>query len=75
MGEESRMILVRAPHGRMTHERLLLRALRCGYCQGNGWFWGVDDMGESVKKPCPICKGRKVVDAEVNIDWKEGGGL
>jgi hypothetical protein len=32
-------------------------------------------MGESVKKPCPICKGRKVVDAAVNIDWKEGGGL
>ena len=61
MSEESRMITVRAPHGHITHERLVLHGLRCGYCQGNGWFWGLDEIGESVKEPCPICKGRKTV--------------
>ena len=34
MSEESRMITVRAPHGRVTHELLVLHGLRCGYCQG-----------------------------------------
>lgn len=74
MSEESRMIRVCAPHGRVTHERLVLHGLRCGYCQGNGWFWGHDEIGESVKEPCPICKGRKTVEAEVRIDWKAEGG-
>ena len=36
MSEEIRMITVRAPHGHITHERLVLHGLRCGYCQGNG---------------------------------------
>ncbi len=77
MSEEIRMLTLRAPHGHITHERLVLHGLRCGYCQGNGWLWGHDEIGESVKEPCPICKGRKMVEAEVRIEWKaeDGAGL
>lgn len=57
MSEESRMITVRAPHGHITLERLVLHGLRCGYCQGNGWFWGHDEIGESVKEPLPDLQG------------------
>ena len=72
MSEEIRMLTLRAPHGHITHERLVVHGLRCGYCQGNGWFWGHDEIGESVKEPCPICKGSGRLDAVVTVEWSAG---
>lgn len=43
---------------------------RCNYCHGNGWFWGTDDYGESIKEPCPMCGGSGEVDAVVTVEWK-----
>lgn len=70
MSEECRMIRVHAPHMAINREVLTVRGLRCGYCQGNGWFWGMDDMGQSVKRPCPMCHGSKEVDAKVTIEYR-----
>lgn len=70
MSEECRMIRVHAPHMAINREVLHIRGLRCGYCQGNGYFWGMDGMGQGVKRPCPMCHGSKEVDAEVTIEYK-----
>lgn len=44
---------------------------RCGYCQGNGWFWKQkDDERDAVKEPCPICNGKGEVDAVITIKWQ-----
>jgi DnaJ-class molecular chaperone len=42
----------------------------CGYCSGNGFFWGRDEYGEGVKKTCPLCNGTKYVQPEIAITWK-----
>lgn len=42
----------------------------CGYCRGNGWFWGEDELGERVKRDCPVCKGSGGLDAIITVDWK-----
>lgn len=42
----------------------------CSYCKGNGWFWGEDERGESVKVDCPVCKGSGELDAVVSVEWK-----
>lgn len=70
MSHECNMIIVSAPTMRTTFETLAIRGLKCGYCQGNGYFWGHDELGESEKRPCPICKGSGKVDAEVRIDYR-----
>ncbi|WP_051220292.1 hypothetical protein [Prevotella sp. AGR2160] len=63
------MIKVSGPHGKYRTERLLIHGLKCGYCQGNGWFWKDDGFGGSVKDPCPLCKGSGSVDAAVAITY------
>ena len=40
------------------------------YCNGNGWFWGYDNLGERIKKDCPICVGSGKLDARITIEWK-----
>lgn len=70
MSRISRMIEVSAPCMRVDRESLTLHGLSCGYCQGNGYFWGLDEMGQGEKKPCPICKGKGVLDAEVTIRYR-----
>ena len=70
MSKERRMIEIAPPRGHMTSERIVSKGHSCGYCYGNGFFWGEDAYGESEKTPCPICKGRKTVDATVTIEWK-----
>jgi excinuclease UvrABC ATPase subunit len=43
---------------------------RCSYCQGNGFFWKVnEDVKERLKETCPVCKGSKTLKAVVTIEW------
>lgn len=70
MSHECSMIIVSAPHLKTSHEELRVRGLKCGYCQGNGHFWGEDKYGQYIQTPCPICKGSGKVDAEITIDYK-----
>lgn len=41
----------------------------CNYCHGNGWLWGHDDLGERIKKDCPVCAGSGKLDARIIIEW------
>ena len=36
-------------------ERVEFGGFKCSYCHGNGWFWGMDDYGERIKRECPVC--------------------
>lgn len=45
----------------------------CGYCQGNGYFWSQDTLGERVKKPCPKCGGTGKVKGIVTVEWVSDG--
>ena len=54
-----------------NRENFVSTGHKCGYCKGNGWFWGVDDYGERVKQDCPVCKGNKRLKAVVTVEWKE----
>lgn len=45
---------------------------KCCYCQGNGYFWGRDDVSEAVKEPCPMCGGSGELDAIVTVEWRKG---
>lgn len=38
----------------------------CSCCKGNRWFWGEDEMGERVKRDCPVCEGRGSLDSRDN---------
>ena len=42
---------------------------RCGYCHGNGFFWGEEGC-EPVKTDCPVCRGSGKLDAVITIEWK-----
>ncbi len=57
-----------SPGGRFS-EMFISDNHKCCYCQGNGWFWGRDDVGENIKEPCPICKGSGMLRAIVTIKW------
>lgn len=70
MSKEKRIIEIAPPRGHMTSEHLISKGHSCGYCYGNGFFWGEDDYGKSVKHPCPVCNGSKEVDAVINIRWR-----
>ena len=52
-----------------NREMLVSPGHKCGYCQGNGWFWG-EEHHESVKVNCPVCGGSGQLDAIVTVDWK-----
>lgn len=41
----------------------------CGYCHGNGFFWG-EQQRERVKTNCPVCNGSGKLDAVITIEWK-----
>ena len=51
-------------------ERVEFGGIPCSYCHGNGWFWGTDEYGESIKNDCPVCKGHKRMKAVITIDWQ-----
>lgn len=42
----------------------------CPYCSGNGFFWGVNELGERVKQACSLCRGKKELDAVVTVEWR-----
>ena len=70
MSKIDRMVELTPPRIKTATERLGSKGHPCGYCHGNGFFWGLDTYGESEKTPCPICQGRGAVDAVVTIKWK-----
>lgn len=70
MSKVDRMIELKPLSHGDTRETLGSVGHRCEYCQGNGYFWGVDELGKNVKKPCPICKGKQELDAIINVTWK-----
>ena len=43
---------------------------KCECCQGNGWFWGVGEDGQSVKRSCMMCGGSGELTALVRIEWQ-----
>lgn len=70
MSKVDRMIELKPDRTGDTREVLVSVGHRCEYCQGNGYFWGVDKIGKHVKTPCPICQGKKELDAVIGIQWK-----
>lgn len=52
-----------------TKETITSNGHLCGYCHGNGFFWG-EQQRERVKKDCPVCKGSGKLDAVITIEWK-----
>ena len=42
----------------------------CSCCNGNGWIWGENEIGEPIHKDCPVCGGSGELEAVVTIEWK-----
>lgn len=70
MSRVRRMIELKPDINGETRETLVSVGHRCEYCQGNGWYWGADEMGQGIKVTCPKCKGKGELDAVINITWK-----
>lgn len=70
MSKQVREVELVPPSRHQNKEMIVSKGHNCGYCQGNGWFWGRDEFGDSIKNPCPICEGSGMVDALVTIEWK-----
>lgn len=70
MSKVNKTIELCPPRLLQRKEELTSRVHPCAYCQGNGYFWGIDEQGEGIKKTCPICEGTKEVDALITIEWK-----
>lgn len=70
MSKVNRMIELKPDFTGDTREILVSVGHRCEYCQGNGYFWGTDKMGKSVKVPCRVCQGKQELDAVICITWK-----
>lgn len=69
MSKERRVLELVPPSCQITHETVICHGHECGYCHGNGYFWGRDANWESVKVPCPICQGKKEMKAIIEITW------
>lgn len=64
------MLELRSPKLKRKEETTTVEGLKCNYCEGNGWFWGTDELGEDTKVPCPMCQGSGKLNAEITIRWK-----
>ena len=54
-----------------NRENFVSTGHKCGYCKGNGWFWGTEEGSrEDMRKPCPVCEGSGELDAVITVDWK-----
>jgi excinuclease UvrABC ATPase subunit len=54
-----------------NHENFVSTGHKCGYCKGNGWFWGTEEGSrEDVHVSCPVCGGSGELDAIITVDWK-----
>lgn len=51
-------------------EREEFGGIPCSRCNGNGWHWGEDEIGERIKIDCPVCHGNKKLKAVVTIRWE-----
>jgi len=51
-------------------QEITSRGHRCDYCNGNGFFYGLDEFSESVREPCPRCGGSGLLDAHITIRWR-----
>lgn len=72
MGVLKQIIELSSPDSLMGHHEEITGAPQiCNYCHGNGWFWGCDDIGEGIKKSCPLCGGTGAVQAQITIQWKK----
>ena len=41
-----------------NRENFVSTGHKCGYCKGNGWFWGTEEGSrEDVHVSCPVCGG------------------
>lgn len=54
-----------------NRENFVSTGHKCGYCKGNGWFWGTEEGSrEDVHVSCPVCGGSGELDAIITVDWK-----
>lgn len=70
MSKQVREVELVPPVRNQKKEMIVSKGHTCGYCYGNGWFWGRDGFGDSIKNDCPICEGSGMVDAVVTVEWK-----
>ena len=70
MSKTKQVLELSSPSMKTKHERLTGLVQQCNYCCGNGWFWGLDEWGESEKHPCPLCGGAGSLRPEITIEWK-----
>lgn len=70
MSKVNKMVELISPRMNSASEQLKSTGHECNYCQGNGYFWGVDEYGEPIKEACPLCKGSGRLDAVVSIQWR-----
>lgn len=72
MSKQQPVLLISPPLFPKEHptEQVVFGGVPCGYCHGNGWFGGIDELThERVKEICPVCKGKKKLKAVVTINW------
>lgn len=69
MGVLKQIVELSSPDSTTDHEDITGAPQICNYCHGNGWFWGCDERGEGIKKPCPLCEGTGAVQAKITIQW------
>lgn len=66
-GDLSSRLYVKGPN----RENFVSTGHKCGYCKGNGWFWGTEEGSrEDVHVSCPVCGGSGELDAIITVDWK-----
>ena len=69
MSSKNQMIFLEAPLYGGLEEHIVSRGHTCRYCYGEGGFGGDPRLGE-VWTPCPVCKGRGKMEAELTIKSK-----
>lgn len=70
MSKEVKFVALVPPSHEQVKELVMSKGHTCGYCHGNGWFWGIDEFHDRVKNTCPLCGGSGMLDAVVTIEWK-----
>lgn len=69
MSKTKQILELNSPTLKTRHERLTGLVQQCNYCCGNGWFWGMNELHETVKDPCPMCGGAGWMIPEITIEW------
>lgn len=70
MSKQIKLVELVSPNYKQGKELVVSKGHTCGYCHGNGWFWGIDEFRDRVKNTCPLCEGSGMLDAIVTIEWK-----